>query len=101
MADDNIVDFGKMLNESKSDNAETVEDRVVQCMTNDDCDCMYCTYKKSAALMVVEFISKDMVNFEKNTKSHFSTFDLKDIFFKAIMEIKKMEKEPEGGEEED
>ena len=96
MSDDNIVDFGKVLNESKSDNAKTGEERVVQCMSNGDCECMYCKYRNSAVEMLVDFLSRDMVTFEKNSGAKFCTFDLKDIFFKAIMEIKKMEKEPDG-----
>ena len=99
MSDDNIINFGKVLSESKSDNATSVEDRVVQCMSNDDCKCMYCNYRNSAASMVVDFLSRDMIAFENNSKARFCTFDLKDIFFKAIMEIKSMEKEPDGTEE--
>ena len=49
--------------------------------------------------MVVDFLSRDMINFEKNAGARFCTFDLKDIFFKAIKEIKKMEKEPNGEED--
>ena len=94
MSDDNIVDFGKVLNESKSSNATSVEERVVQCMSNEECECMYCKYRKNASSMVVEFLSRDMITFEKNTGAKFCTFDLKDIFFKAIIEIKDMEKEP-------
>ena len=100
--DDNIVDFGKILGKSKSDNALSVEERVVQCMendTNEPCECMYCTYRHGAAEMVVDFLSRDMINFEKNAGARFCTFDLKDIFFKAIKEIKKMEKEPNGEED--
>ena len=103
MSDDNLIDFGKVLNESKSDNAETVEGRVVQCMDNNskgECECMYCKYRNNAAEMVVDFLSRDMITFEKNAGARFCTFDLKDIFFKAIMEIKKMEKEPDNGEKE-
>lgn len=98
MSDDNIVDFGKVLNESKSDNAVSIEERVVQCMSNKECECKYCSYRKNAAEMVVEFLSRDVITFEKNTGSRFCTFDLKDILFKAIMEIKDMEKE--GSDEE-
>ena len=91
--DDNVVDFGKVLNESKSDNAVSVEKRVVQCMSNKDCECMYCNYRNNAATMAVDFIARDIITFEKNSGTRFCTFDLKDIFFKAILEIKKMEKE--------
>ena len=100
MSDDNIVDFGKVLNESKSDNADSVEKRVVQCMSNKDCECMYCNYRNSAASMAVDFIARDIMTFEKNSGARFCTFDLKDIFFKAILEIKKMEKENADDEEE-
>ncbi len=43
--------------------------------------------------MAVEFISRDMMTFEGNNRAEFCTFDIKDIFFKAIMKIKDMEKE--------
>lgn len=100
MSDDecNLVNFGKALSESKSDKAVSIEDRVVQCMSNDECECMYCSYRNKAASMVVDFLSRDMVTFEKNSNAKMCTFDLKDIFFKAIMEIKRMEKEPDGEE---
>lgn len=93
MSDENIVDFGKALSESKSDNAESVEERVMQCMENKDCECMYCTYRENAAGMVLDFLSRDIIQFEKNTGAHVSTFDLKMVFFGAIMKIKEMEKE--------
>ena len=99
--DDNVVDFGKVLNESQSNNAVSIEKRVVQCMTNQDCECMYCSYKENAATMAVDFIARDLLTFEKNSGAKFCTFDLKDIFFKAIMEIKKMEKEPDDEEDEE
>ena len=91
--EENLVCFGKVLDESKSDNAVSVEDRVIQCMSNKDCKCKYCNYKKHAADMVVDFLARDIMTFEKNNNAKFCTYDLKDMFFKAIMEIKKMEKE--------
>ena len=99
MSDDNIVDFGKRLDESKSNNAVSIEDRVINCMENDPCECMYCGYKTGAAQMVIEFLSRDMMNFENNSGGQMATYDLKDILFKAILEIKKLEKEPDGSEE--
>ena len=97
--DDNVVDFMKRLDESKSDGATSVEERVVQCMSNKDCECMYCNYRKSAASMVVDFLARDVVAFEKNSNARFCTFDLKEILFKAILEIKEMEKTPNGEED--
>lgn len=94
MSDDNIVDFGKALTESKSNNAITIEERVINCMKSENCGCMYCNYRNGAATMLIEFLSRDMINFENNANASMCTFDLKDILFKAIMEIKKMEKEP-------
>ena len=87
------------MNEARSDSASTVEERVIQCMSNEDCECTYCNYRHNSASMVVDFLSRDMIAFEKNHKTRFCTFDLKDIFFKAIMEIKRMEKDPDGDEE--
>ena len=97
--EDNVVQFGKVLNESKSNNAVSVEERVVNCMSNDKCECLYCNYRKNAATMMIDMLSRDVINFEKNSGTKFCTFDLKDIFFKAIMEIKKLEKEPNGEED--
>lgn len=80
MSDGEIVDFNKALSESKSDNAGSVEERVIQCMENNskgDCGCMYCTYRESAASMMVDFLSRDMVQFEKNTGARLCTLDLK------------------------
>ncbi len=92
--DDNIVDLTKEIKKSKSDNAESIEDRVINCVTTgDSCECMYCTYKKHAAKMAVEFISMDMFNFEKKSNAQFATYDLKGILFEAIKVVKKMEKE--------
>ena len=96
--DENLVCFTKIHEESKSNNATSVEDRVMNCMSNEDCKCMYCNYKNNAADMVVEFLSRDIMTFEKNNGARFCTYDLKDIFFKAIMEIKKMEKEGDDSE---
>jgi len=42
-----------------------------------DCGCMYCTYRESAASMMVDFLSRDMVQFEKNTGARLCTLDLK------------------------
>lgn len=92
MSDDNVVDFGKALKETKSNNAQSIEERVIQCMTNDDCECMYCNYKATAAEMVIDFLSRDMLNFETNLGGQCCTYDLKDIFFKAILKIKELEK---------
>lgn len=93
--DDNVVNFGKLLSESKSTNAGTLEERVIQCMYNEqngeECKCMYCVYKDGAAKMVVDFLANDFMNFENNTKGELSTYDLKDIFFKAIHLVKEME----------
>ena len=97
--EDNVVQFGKLLGESKSNNATSVEERVVQCMSNGECECLYCNYRKNAATMMIDMLSRDVINFEKNSGTRFCTFDLKDVFFKAILEIKKMEKEPADGEE--
>ena len=97
--DDNGVQFGKILDESKSNNAKSVEERVVQCMANGNCECLYCTYRKNAATMMIDMLSRDVIAFEKNSKTRFCTFDLKDVFFKAILEIKRMEKEPNAEED--
>lgn len=99
MSDDNIIDFGKALNENNSNKAETIEKRVVNCSANKDCKCIYCNYRNNAAEMVTEFLSKDMALFEKNNGAKFCTFDLKDIFFKAIYIVKEWEKEPNGDKE--
>ena len=99
--DDNIINFGKALNASNSNKASTIEERVINCMSSEDCECMYCNYRNSAAQMVVEFLAKDITTFEKNHGAKFCTFDLKDIFFKAIYKVKEWEKEPSGGEETD
>lgn len=102
MSDDdgNVVDFGKALSESKSDKSVSIEDRVNNCAENKDCECMYCNYKKHAADMVIEFLSRDIITFEKNNRAQFCTYDIKDIFFKAIMEVKELEKEGNGEQEE-
>lgn len=96
MSDDNVVEFGKVKAEDNSNNAETVEKRVVSCMDNirknNECKCKYCTYKEGAASMVTEFIASDMMQFENNTHSRMCTFDIKDILYKAILKIKEMEK---------
>jgi hypothetical protein len=100
MSDDNVVDFGAVKAEDKSNNADTVEKRVINCMENGkDCKCKYCTYKEGAASMVTEFIASDMMQFENNTHSRMCTFDIKDILYKAILKIKEMEKGFESEEE--
>jgi len=101
MSDDDktVVDFKKKLEASKSDRAVSLEDRVVQCMENEDCECKYCTYRDGAAEMVVDILSQDMLQFENNTNSSCCSFDLKDVLFKAIMKVKEFEKELDGSEE--
>jgi hypothetical protein len=102
MSDENIVDFGKALNTKNSNNAETIEDRVINCMQNKgECECMYCNYRKSAATMVVEFLAKDISNFENNSGAKVCTYDLKDVLFKAIYEVKKWEQEGENSDKEE
>lgn len=98
MSDDNVFQFKKVHDEAKSNKAISIEDRVIQCMSNKDCECLYCNYRNNAAQMAVDFIAMDIVAFEKNSNVKFCTFDMKDIFFKAILEIKKMEREPDGEE---
>ena len=100
MSDDKIVEFTKISQENKSNKAGTIEERVVNCMSNgDNCNCMYCNYRKQAAQMVVDFLAGDIVTFEKNQGARFCTFDLKDILFKAIYIIKEHEKEGNGEED--
>lgn len=102
MSDDNIVDFGKALGENNSNKAASIEERVINCMsTGDDCECMYCNYRNNASQMVVEFLAKDITNFENNSGAKMCTYDLKDIFFKAIYKVKEWEKESSESEEED
>lgn len=96
-----IVDFGKASGEAKSNGAVDIETRVLQCMKNEECECMYCNYRIVASEMVVDFLSRDVVNFENNTGGRMCTFDLKDILFKAIMNIKQMEKDGQQEESED
>ena len=99
MSDDgNVVDFSKALSEAKSDKAVTIEERVANCMECEDCSCKYCNYKKHAANMIVEFLSRDVLTFEKNNNASLCTYDLKDIFSRAIKEVKKLEKEDYGEE---
>lgn len=96
--DENLVCFNKALDESKSNNAVTIEDRVLKCAENKDCKCKYCVYKNNAATMIVDFLARDVMLFEQNSGSQMCTYDLKDILFKAIMEIKDMEKDTSGEE---
>lgn len=93
MSDDNIVELGKARDEAKSEKAGSIEERVLQCMSNDECACMYCNYKKTAATMMVDILARDIYQFENNTGGSMCTFDMKVIFFNAINEIKKMEKD--------
>ena len=93
--DDNLVNFNKAFEESKSNNAPSVEERVIQCMSTSNCNCKYCTYKKNAADMVVDFIARDIMTFEKNTNSKMCTYDMKEILIKAVMRIKDLEKDGE------
>lgn len=98
--DENLVCFTKVHKESKSDKAVSVEDRVLNCMSNPDCNCKYCGYKKHAASMVIDFLARDIMQFEKNSNSKMCTYDLKDVFFKAIKEVKEMEKDGKEEQEE-
>lgn len=99
MSDCNIVDFGKAKDESASENAPSIEERVLKCMENQDCKCMYCTYRENASEMLIDFLASDIVNFENNTKARLCTYDMKEILFAAINKIKEMEREPNGSEE--
>lgn len=91
--EDNVVCFTKALNETRPYKVLTIQERVISCMMNPECKCMYCVYKKTAAQMVVDFLARDVVTFEKNSGAKFCTYDLKDILFQSIHEIKDMEKE--------
>ena len=95
--DDNLVCFNEALKENKSNNAISIEERVINCMTNPTCKCMYCTYKKNATKMMVDFLARDVLQFEKNTGATLCTYDMKDVLFRAINEIKNMEKEDDEG----
>jgi hypothetical protein len=100
MSDGNVVDFGKALNSSKSNNAKTIEERIMNCYNTENCECMYCNYKKNAANMILEMLVQDITNFENNNKAKICTYDLKEIFFQAIKEVKRIEKEPDVENEE-
>ena len=63
MSDDNIVDFGKRLSENTSEKAETIESRVIQCLSNPGCQCKYCTYREKAAKMMVDILARDIYQF--------------------------------------
>ncbi len=69
-------------------------------MKTDDCKCSYCDYRLQAAKMVVDFLSQDMYNFENNTGAKMCSFDMKDVLFKAIFEVKDMEKATNEGDTE-
>lgn len=87
MSDDNILNFDKIVKQKN----KSLEERFVECMTKEDCKCMYCTYRENAATMVTEFLASDIWNFQEKSNATFSTFDMKDILFKAIYEVKKWE----------
>lgn len=93
MSDDNILNFNKILDQTKSNKDETLKDRFMNCIAKEGkCKCQYCNYSKHAAEMIVEFLAEDIWNYQKKTGAVFSTFDLKDILFKAIYEVKEFEK---------
>lgn len=92
MSDDNIIKFKRQADKD----SDSTQDRILKCAFKDDCDCMYCTYRKNAVAMVKELLAADMVNFQKNTGASFATFDMKQILHETIKDIKKWEKsEPE------
>lgn len=99
MSDDNIVEFKKKVKENTENNKDTIEERVIKCATTPNCTCMYCTYKKGAAEMVMEFLAMDVMNFEKKTGANFCTYDLKEVLFESIMHVKELEKDIVNGEE--
>ena len=86
--DDNVIEFG-----GKEAVHDSIENRVISCMTTPDCQCKYCKYYESATNMVVDFLSRDISAFENNTKSKCCTYDVKRILFKAILKVKDMENE--------
>ena len=91
--DDNLIDFKKRLGANNSNKAESIEKRIINCASQKDCECKYCAYKKQAAEMVVDFLSRDINSFESSSDAKCCTFDLKDVFFKAIYVVKELENE--------
>lgn len=92
MSDENIVDLTKRRSEEVSNNG-SISERVINCAKNKDCGCMYCTYKNGAAQMVYDIVAEDAYMFEEKNKAELSTYDLKDILFKAIYKVKDLEKD--------
>ena len=94
MSDDNIVDFSKAKVEEKSNTEESVSNRILNCAKiGEECNCKYCDYKRGAAEMVLEFMSRDMQMFIDRTGGMFASHDQKDILYKAILLVKEMERE--------
>lgn len=94
MSDENIVDFKKLHSENTSNKADNIQDRILNCFKlGEKCECVYCSYKDGAAKMVVDFLAMDVMQNEKNQGTKYATFDLKDVFFRAIKVVKEMENE--------
>lgn len=94
MSDDegsNIIEFGKKVSEEKA--PEGIETRIMKCIEKgSDCKCTYCLYKQGAAEMVLEFLASDIMTHEKNNKTSFCTYDLKEVLFETILKVKELEK---------
>ena len=94
MSDDsNIVDFTKRLGANNSNNAKSIEERIVNCASQRDCSCMYCNYNKDAAEIIVEVLSRDINECEDETGAKVCTYDLKSALFAAINLVKALEKD--------
>jgi len=99
MSDDNIIDFSK-IKEENTDFGDDIEARIMSCIyKGESCQCKYCSYKKGAAEMVLEFLAKDMAMYTKRLGGEFVTYDAKDILFRSIRLVKEMEKEKFGDPE--
>ena len=104
VSNDNVIPFGKEYEQSEDDILKDVADRINGCvekkLTKGKCECGYCLYHKNAANMVIDFISEDLINFEKNgEKRKICTHDIKEVLFQSILEVIEREKNEHNGKQ--